>query len=377
MSYDKLFRSQVNSEDIDRWRAQGKKALGVICCHIPLEILHAAGIMPVRMRATNCVDSSEAETWMSSFSCSYARSILQYWLCGVYKLDGLIASDGCIMAARIYDNASYINNTENKGQFIMQIGVPRMHTPRAVPFYKAELEDLAQALERLTGEKLTDEKLKASAALYNEARALLRQVYELRKDKYPVISGYEALQLTLSYTDTPVEEYIGLLREFLADAKNREPITDYRARIMMIGSALDNPEYIKVIEDKGGLVVTDALCFGQMQFGEELRITEGDALGSIAQYYLDRLVCPRMMDMHTELHDFIISSVAEYNVDGVIYERMQNCECWGGENVLLEKRLKELGIPELTVEREEQMANAGQLAIRAEAFIEMIEKEEK
>lgn len=377
MNYDKLFRSQVNTEDIDRARAQGKKALGVICCHIPLEILHAAGVMPVRMRATGCVDSSEAETWMSSFSCSYARSILQYWLCGTYKLDGLIASDGCIMAARIYDNAAYINQTENKGQFIMQIGAPRMHTPMAVPFYKGELQDLVDGLERLTGEKITEEKLRASAALYNEARALMKQVYELRKEKYPVISGYEALQITLSYTDTPVEEYIVLLRAFLADAKNRKPITDYRARLMIIGSALDNPDYIKVIEDKGGLVVTDALCFGQMQFGGELKITAGDALGSIAAYYLDRLVCPRMMDMHVQLHDYIIECVQEFGADGVIYERMQNCECWGGENVLLEGRLKELGIPELTVEREEHMANAGQLAIRAEAFIEMIEREEQ
>ena len=30
---------------------------------------------------------------------------------------------------------------------------------------------------------------------------------------------------------------------------------------------------------------------------------------------------------------------------------MQNCEVWGGENVLLEKKLKDAGIPLLTVER--------------------------
>ena len=37
-------------------------------------------------------------------------------------------------------------------------------------------------------------------------------------------------------------------------------------------------------------------------------------------------------------------------------------------------KLKAVGVPMLQVEREEQMANAGQLAIRAEAFVEMIEK---
>jgi len=374
MDYQKLFEPGISDETIRAWRAGGKKALGVVCCHVPPELLHAAGVLPVRLRATGCVSASEAETWMSSFSCSFARSVLQYWMDGTCQLDGMIASDGCIMASRIFDNASYMNEKNGEGKFIRQIGAPRKVTPSSVAFYRAELADLAGGLEELTGEKLTDEKLLASIALYNEARALVAEVYALRREKYPVLSGTDALRLTLASTGMPVEEYIALLRAFLEDAKNRAPITDYRARVMMIGSALDNPEYLKVIEDRGGLVVTDALCFGQMSFLGRLE-PDCDVLGSIAAYYLDRLVCPRMMDKHQQLHDFIVDSVRHYDVDGVIYERMQNCECWGGENVLLEKKLRDAGIPLLTVEREQQMANAAQLAIRAEAFVEMIEKE--
>lgn len=376
MDYQKLFESDISNEAVQAWRAKGKKALGVICCHVPEEILHAADILPVRLRATNCVDSSEAEMWMSSFSCSFARSILQYWLDGTYQLDGMIASDGCIMASRIYDNASHINGKKNEGKYIKQIGAPRKVTPRTIEFYKAELTDMVNGLEELTGNKITDEKLKASIGIYNEVRALMAQVYELRKAKNPIISGVDALKMTLAFTNMPVEEYIELLKAFLADVPNRTPVSDYRARIVMIGSALDNPEYLKVIEDKGGLVVTDTLCFGQMNFMHQLEVNDKDVLGSIADYYLTRLVCPRMMDKHQELHDFIMNSVKEYGADGVIYQRMQNCECWGGENVLLEQKLKDAGIPLLTVEREQQMANAGQLAIRAEAFIEMIEKED-
>ena len=376
MEYQKLFDSDITKQAAKEWQSQGKKALGVICCHVPEEIFYAADVLPVRMRATNCVDSSEAEMWMSSFSCSFAKAILQYWLDGTYELDGLVASDGCMMASRVYDNAKYINEKNSNGKFIVQIGAPRLSNARTVPFYKAELMDLIEGLEKLTGNKITDEKLKAAVAKQNEARALLKQVNELRKAESPVISGTDMLRLTLSATNMPVDEYIELLKAFLADATNRAPITDARARIMVIGSALDNPEYLKVIEDKGGLIVTDALCFGERGFGDPLVIDDKDVLGSIAKYYLERLVCPRMMDKHVELHEFIIKSAREYRVDGIIYQRMQNCECWGGENVLLEQKLKDAGIPLLTVEREEQMANAGQLAIRAEAFIEMIEKED-
>ena len=376
MDYQKLFDSDISKQAAKAWRAQGKKALGVICCHVPEEIFYAADVLPVRMRATNCIDSSEAETWMSSFSCSFAKAILQYWLDGTYELDGLVASDGCMMAARVYDNAKYIDAKAGKGQFIMQIGAPRLSNARTAPFYKAELMDLIEGLEKLTGNKITDEKLKAAVAKQNEARVLLKKVNDLRKAENPVISGTDMLKLTLSSTNMPIDEYIELLKAFLEDAANRTPITGARARIMVIGSALDNPEYLKVIEDKGGLVVADALCFGERGFGEPMEIDDKDVLGSIAKFYLERLVCPRMMDKHIEMHDYVIKSVRDFKADGIIYQRMQNCECWGGENVLLEQRLKDEGIPLLTVEREEQMANAGQLAIRAEAFIEMIEKED-
>ena len=375
MDYQKLFESDISNKVVKEWRTQGKKALGVMCCHVPEEIFYAADVLPIRMRGTNCVDSSEAETWMSSFSCSFARSILQYWLDGTYDLDGFVASDGCLMASRIYDNGVYINEREKKGQFIRQIGAPRKYTPRTISFYKEELQDLIADLEKFTGNEITDKKLREAIAKHNEMRTLIKELYGLRKEKDPVISGADTLKVTLASTNMPVDEYTELLKALLNDAKNRTPITEARARIMLIGSALDNPEYIKVIEDKGGLVIMDALCFGSRGLNEPLVVDDNDVLGSIASYYLSRLVCPRMMDKHVELHDFIIKSVREYNADGVIYERMQNCECWGGENVLLEKRLKDEGIPLLTLEREEQMANVGQLAVRAEAFVEMIEKE--
>ena len=374
MSYQKLFDSAISNEPVQAWRAQGKKAVGTICCHIPEEIIRAAGILPIRLRATGCEDSSNGDVWMSTFSCSFARSVLECWLDGTYELDGIIASDGCLMASRIFDNAEYIDEKEGKGRLYHQIGAPRIVNDLTVDYYVDELGDVIKKLEKLSGVKVTDEALKEYIGKYNEARALIQQIAELRKAENPVINGQEFLSIILNYTDHPVEDYIVMLKAFLADVKNRKPHEDHRARLMIIGSALDDPGYLKIIEDKGGLVVADALCFGTRSFPGQLEVDDSNVLQSIAKYYLERLVCPRMMDNRVELHDYVIKTAKEYNVDGVIYEKMQYCECWGGENVLLDDKLKEAGIPLLTVDREQKLANAGQLAVRAEAFIEMIEK---
>ncbi|MEG2366933.1 MAG: 2-hydroxyacyl-CoA dehydratase family protein [Oscillospiraceae bacterium] len=376
MDYQKLFESGVNQESVKAWRASGKKAIGYLCCHIPVEIFYALDVLPVRLRATGCTESPDADTWMSSFSCSYARGLLQYWMNGTYELDGLVTSDGCMMTARAFDNAEYqdVHVTKAK-KFFKEIGAPRMYKgDLEIGYYVDEIGDLIAGLEEYTGNKMTDEKLKAAIDKMNEARALVRKVYELRKADHPVINGEDCLKITMAFCDYPLDEYIEMLKAFLADAGNRKPITDGRARLMIIGSALDNPGYLKVIEDKGGLFVMDSLCYGNRPFNSNLEIKNNNLIASIAEYYLDRIVCPRMLDNRIKLQNQIVEDCKNYKIDGVVYEKMQYCECWGGEIMFLEPALKEIGVPVLQVEREEHLANAGQLAIRAEAFVEMIEK---
>jgi len=374
MDYQKLFNSEISGDSVKAWKAQGKKAIGVICCHVPVEIFYALDVMPVRLRATGVTESPDGDAWMSTFSCSFARGILQHWLSGKYDLDGIVTSDGCMMSARTFDNAEHISKLAKEGKFFYQIGAPRKTGTLEHEFYVNELKDLIAKLEELTGNKLTDEKLKTAIAKENQVRELIQKVNDLRKEKAPVISGEDALTIMLASTNFNVDEYIELLKAFLDDAKNRAPIADKRARLMIIGSALDNPGYLKVIEEKGGLFVADDLCYGTKPFNHVMEVKDSDVLGSIAEYYLDRIVCPRMMDNRIKLQKEIVDTCKAYGVEGVVYEKVQYCECWGGETMYLEPDLKAIGVPMLVVEREEHLANAGQLAIRAEAFIEMIEK---
>ncbi len=375
MDYQKFFDAGIAKAALADWRAQGRKVLGVVCCHVPHEILHAAEVLPVRLRATGCEDYSEAEVWMSSFSCSFAKSILQYLIDGVYELDGLVTSDGCMQAVRIYDNWRAYAKKNDKTQTLIEIGAPRMVSATTKAYYAEELRLLAKQIEELTGNKITDEKLRASISLYNETRTLVKALLELQKAENPVVTGAEVLSILLSSTNMPVEDYNALLRAFLADAAGRPPVSGYRARLLVIGSALDDPKYIQAIENKGGLVVADTTCLGSMAFGDELEPKTDDLYAALADYYLERIVCPRMIDNRDALHALIVKKAQDYKVDGVLYQKMQNCECWGGENQYLEPALKDIGIPVLYLEREQKLANIGQLEIRAEAFIEMVEKE--
>ena len=373
MSYQKLFDATICDESVKAWKASGKKAVGTVCCHTPYEIIYAAGVLPVRLRATGCVDASDGEAWMSSFSCSFSRSILQYLINGTYDLDGIVQADGCMMATKIFDNWLHVAGKNGKAQFGHMVGAPRICNDLTTGYYKRELVELAEKLGAWSGVKVTDAALKDAVCKYNEIRGLIAQVNELRKADKPVITGAEALALMIKFADYTPDEYIALIKEFLADAANRKPV-EPKIRIMLIGSALDNPEFIKVIEEKGAIVVAEDLCFGTRNFGDKIELDESDIYGSLAKYYLGRNTCPRDLDNRPDIHKEIIAKCKAFGVQGLVYQKMQNCECWGGEDYYLDEDLKAIGVPVLKLEREEHMANAGQLAIRAEAFVEMIDQ---
>lgn len=361
----------IGNEYIESWKKAGKKVVGTVCCHIPEEIIHAAGMLPVRIRGTECTDDRDGELWMSGYTCGFCRACLQNLIDKKYDfLDGIIVSDGCMFIQRLYDNWAVIGDTECK----LNINVPRNHDQLAIEYFVDELKIVKENMEKLAGVTITDEALEASIRLYNETRALIRELFGLTKGDKPVVTGTETLQWTIKAMSMPKEIYNQELRAFIDEAKKRAPITGYGARVMMIGSAVDDPEYVNIFEEHGCLVVTDYNCYGTRYLWSDVTCKEGETpLQSIARSYLEKLTCPRMTDLHDEMYEDMLGLAREFDVDGIIYVRLKNCCLWGGESVFFYDRFERDGYPILTLEKEEITTNAGQVGVRAEAFVEMLE----
>ncbi len=373
MEYTRYEGSGISTEKIDKWRAEGKKAIGIVCCHVPFELLHAADAFPVRLRATGCKNCIDAEACIGQNSCGFTKGILQHLMDGTYELDGLVTSNGCSAASGIITNWMNITKDSNKLQLMYEIAAPLMNNASSYKFFSGELDELKEELEKLTGSTVTNQKLKESVDKYNTARELVKQLYDLHKAEHPVISGTETLQITLAATEMPIEKYIEYLEAALEDTKHRKPLTGFSARVMLVGSALDDPEYVKAIEDCGCLVVADYNSFGLRFLREKLEYDEADMMAALSKYYLCRSSCPRMMDGSDTVHEYILSASKEFKADGIIIESLKHCDKWENEQYLLVDTFKEADIPSLTLGRDQQMSGAGQFGIRVEAFRELLE----
>ena len=353
------------------WKAKGKKVVGFFCSYVPEEILYAADILPVRVRAPGCNNTTSADVYFSHLNCSFMRACLDFALEGKYDfLDGFVFTNSCDHVRRVYDTLKELSS--KKFPFIEFISVPHKVSEQSTSFYRDQLVEFRKKVEKLSGIEVGEDKLKHAIEVYNETRSLLKRVYSLRKGSSPPLTGAETLRVILAGHALPKDQYNGVLERLLEELSETEGISDYKARLMITGSGgCDDPAYLQIIEELGGMIVTDSLCFGSRYFWEPVKMN-GDLMLSLATSYLNRPSCAGMCDKVVERSDYIKAMVEEFKVDGVIFERMRYCDLWGGQILTLRKELKEAGIPLLELEREYILGSTGQLRTRAQAFLERI-----
>ena len=353
---------------LQHWKDQGGKVVGYFCSTVPEEIITAAGLVPFRMRATGSTGTEESDAYYSSINCSFPRHCFNQALTGDFKfLDGVICVNSCDHVRRIYDNWKRFVPTD----FIEVMSLPRKTGQDQVDWYTDELGMLRDKVGKHFGVEITDDLLWKAVKLHNETRRLQKKLYELRKQEKPPITGAETLAVMVAGTAMPKEQYNEKLRELLDELSGTEGPGSHRARLMIVGGILDAPDYVKVIEDQGGLVVTDSTCFGSRLMWVEVNENASDPVAALAQYYLtDRPSCPRMYGEHDNRAQYVIDMCREFNCDGVIGERLIFCDSWLVEHYMLGQDLKAAGIPMLKLDREYITSGIGQLRTRVQAFLE-------
>jgi len=357
------------------YKGSGKKVFGWLCTYSPEEIMHAAGILPIRITGySHEAELDDGNAYLYVNNCSFSRSCLQLGLRGQYSfLDGVVGGSTCDGARRLFDLwRNYIGTP-----FYHVLTVPRKYTEKAHALYYYELAQFRQHLEEFLGFKIADEALYKSIELYNESRKLLKELNDLRKLDSPPITGAETMEVLTASFRMPKEIFNEWLRNLLEEISASGNTHSGRARIMLVGSVLTNPEFIKSIEEQGGLVVTDELCTSTRYWGD-LVVLDGakSPLEAISRRYLNNFPCARMFPSD-ERFNRIIDFACDFKVDGVISQIVRYCVPYAHDLPLLTRRLKEQGISTLALDVEYGTSGSGQIQTRVQAFLEMLEAKKR
>ena len=359
---------------------EGKHALGYNCYYIPEALLNLPGCFSARLRAPRCTSTDVANYYMTTRTCPYVRSILERAIEGGYNfLEALFGAECCAAMERMEEHFALINPVKNDKFFTTIIDPPMKGDKTNLEYYKVELQH--KIVDKLAerGVDVSEEAMRAAIADHNEISRIITEIGDRRKLDNPNITGYEFHVIQLISQVCPHYLIKPYLEETLEELKTREPEPQFpfRVRVAVAGSEIDDPEFTKLIENCGAMVVADRYCFGSFPGREQIEIRDGEtAFDAICRHYLHWNQCVRFMDGEKidQRTAEIRRLVDEFKADGVIYENMKFCEFWSYEKVLASHIfINELNIPCCTIEKEYALGAAGQLRTRFQAFIESLE----
>jgi len=353
-------------------RNSGKPVVGYFCAYTPVEVIHAAGAVPYRLRGDYRNSPSRVDAYLETNVCPFIRSCFDMALGGRYDfLDGLVVPHTCDMIEKIGE----IWSMSMKPRFYFFLNVPHISHPGSWTFFGQEIRSLSTALRSLTGMEPSLERLHHSIELYRRNRSLLCEIGLARKERPPRITGAEMTELVLADLSVPVEEANDLLAQFLQGLPGRQSrqTSASRPRLLVYGCEIDDPTVMRLIEESGGDVVADDLCIGTRFYWEQVPETPDD-MAALSRYYVDRIHCPRTYREagSQERFGYLRDIVRTLGVDAAVLYMLSYCDSHEFDVPDVRDFLQGLGVPVLQLDDDYSAGNSARLSTRIQAFLEMV-----
>ena len=357
----------------------GWKIVGYYCCYVPVEFFTAARVIPYRVVGNPREQIMEADTVLETVMCPWVRNTLDQALKGRYDfLDGMVVPHVCDAVQRMFGFWRHYM----KLPYHQYFDIPHIFSASSFKFFTKELAYFKSGLENYIGHKISDEELRKAIDVHNENRRLVQELYSLRKQDPPLLTGSEVLRiLKAGMMGRPVEEFNQLLRSAIAEAK-KQPVSQgaKQPRLLLSGCVVDDEPLFALIEDCGAQTVMDDLAIGTRSFWFQVK-PGPDLLASLARNYLEDIRCPRTVvstitkpygERLGERFDYLLDYAREYSVKGFILNLLRYCDCHEFDFPDLRDYLQASGYPTLILDDDYTVGSVQRVKTRIEAFLETL-----
>ena len=350
----------------------GRKVVGVGGLDIPEPLVHAAGMLPVVLLG-NEEEVTLANAHVEMHQCGYIRSLVDLALKDKLAFcDELLFHDCCHIVRMLVDALHTYKEGIPKAKFAYFS--PLLEYETAQRYTASEMEKLKDTLQAISGNTITDEKLSESIRLFNRIKKLLVRLYDIRREKPGILSGWDVTQTVAAGMVMPREDYAVKLEE-LVDLVAALPAPETKGvPVVVHGSLCErcSRSVLEEIEACGGVIVDDDLYVGSKYFNtlykEELAPME-----ALLDAYLHRVSpCPTRYE-ERDPGDYLAEVYNRSGAKGIIMVVVKFCEAHDYLYFTAHRRFEQLGIPEMLVETVHEGAAEGQLKTRLQGFFEKLE----
>ena len=359
---------------LKKWKEQNqKKIIGCFAMHIPEELVHAAGMLPVvTWRSNEAVTLGHAH--VAPYNCGLTRSFVD----DIVKdkldfFDGIVIHRMCLQAQGL----PFILQQNIKLPYLEYLSLPALYGGKSVhDFLLKEFVRFKSSLEEYAGKQITAEDLNRSIEIYNQNRQLLSKIFEIRRQNPGMIKAREMVAIVQTSMLTPKEENNTLLEDVIAELDNRQADADATQGIKVItyGCLCQTPhlELLDLIEDLGMVIVDDDVFVGSRYFANPVTIDDNPIEALAERYKMRTPPCPTKADHEIDWTDYLIEMAERNQAKAIISLMIKYCPphlCYYPD---IKNKLADRGIPEILIEVEHEVVSLEQVKTRLQSFVEIL-----
>jgi benzoyl-CoA reductase subunit C len=353
---------------VRRWRESGGKVIGHFQVYFPEEIVHAAGLLPFKVRGAP-IEAVQADSRFGSYLCSILKTSLELALSKRVELEMFVTHPICDAARNL--GAVWGRNFTYPCQILY---LPQnANSPAAVAYLRSEYARLERGIETIAGRPITAEDLRHSIDVYNRNRSLLRSLYAVKRETPWLLPADEAYVLVAIGGMMPREEHNDLLEAVLPLISARPSKKQDKIRVVFEGGFCEQPplDLIRAIA-RSCYVVDDDLLIGLRWILEDVP-RAGDPLFNLASAYLEKSsYSPVQHDLRKPKEKMLLERIRKSQASAAILTAAKMCEPGLEEQVAYLHALEGEGIPYFISEFEEKMTTFDHLELQLETFVENI-----
>lgn len=354
-------------------RKTGGRVVGIGGMDVPEPLIHAAGMLPVVLLG-NKDDVTLANAHVEMHQCGYVRSLVDLALKDKLTFcDEMLFHDCCHIVRMLVDAMHTYKDGISKAEFVYF--PPMLEYKTAQRYALKEMESLRTRLEEMSGNKITNEALRNSIALFNRQKKLLLELYDMRNKHPGLLSGWEVTQIVAAGMVLPKEEHIEMLLRLIELLKPEmdKPISA-KVPIVIHGSLCERCDKMVLdeIENAGGVIVNDDLYVGSKYFNTLYDETI-PPMEALHKAYIKRVSpCPTRYEERNP-GDYLAGLVERSGAKGIIMVVVKFCEAHDYMYFTAHRRFEELGVQEMLIETEHEGMAEGQIKTRLQGFFEKLD----
>lgn len=359
---------------LESYKSQGKKVIGVLPYYAPEELVYAAGMVPFGVWGSNNKTISRAKEYCGSFYCTIAQLALEMLLDGTMdRLDGVITPTICDTLRPMSQN--FRVSMSEKLPVIFLAHPQNRFDSFGLQFSVDQYTHIKKELEKIAGKEITNDDILNAIKVYNESRVARREFVKLASDHCDVITPTKRSAVLKAAWFMLKDEYTVKLKELNAEL-NALPVCDWQGtKVVTSGIICDNPTLLAAFEEYNIAIAADDVAHESRAFRVDVPENK-DGLMGLAQQFANYDYDVLLYDPESSKNrrgEFVANMVKENGAQGLVLFMQQFCDPEEMEYPYLKKALNEADVPHIKLGIDQQMRDFGQAHTAMQAFSDVLE----